>query len=104
MHRDRVMKNVSTSLRGSSGHRSVEAVSVPPRPVRVPRAATMSAQPFGERGTYKTALIPERDAVNGPVTSARLRRTGFVYLALSAAGLALAWLAVSPRQQAFGLG
>ena len=63
-----------------------------------------AASPFEPRRVYKTALIPERDAANGPLTSARLRRTGFCYLALAAAGLALAWLTVSPRVQAFGLG
>lgn len=56
------------------------------------------------RRVYRTALIPERDAVDGPLTSARLRRTGFGYLVLAAAGVTLAWLSVSPRVQAFGLG
>ena len=64
----------------------------------------MSAQPFEPRRAYKTALMPERAAANGPITSARLRRAGLVYLALAAAGLALGWLAASPRLQAFGLG
>ena len=56
------------------------------------------------RRVCRTALIPERDAVDGPLTSARLRRTGFGYLVLAAAGVTLAWLSVSPRVQAFGLG
>ena len=85
------MQNCSTSLRRSSGQRSAEAV-------------TTSTQPFEARRAYKTALIPERDAANGPITSARLRRAGLVYLALAVAGSALAWLAISPRLQAFGLG
>jgi hypothetical protein len=53
---------------------------------------------------YRTALIPERERSNGPVTTARLRRAGVVYLTLAAVGLGLAWLAESPRAQAFGLG
>jgi len=64
----------------------------------------MFGQPFEVRQAYKTALIPERDTANGPITSARLRRAGLGYLALAVAGLALAWLAASPGLQAFGLG
>ena len=64
----------------------------------------MFGQPFEVRQAYKTALIPERDTANGPITSARLRRAGLGYLALAVAGLALAWLGASPGLQAFALG
>lgn len=67
-------------------------------------AGTTSASSLDPQPTYKTALIPERDAADGPLTTDRLRRTGAGYLALAVAGLALACFAASPRLQAFGLG
>jgi len=47
----------------------------------------MFGQPFEVRQAFKTALIPERDTANGPITSARLRRAGLGYLALAVAGI-----------------
>lgn len=51
-----------------------------------------------------SARLPERHASIGPLTASRLRRTGLAYLALCAAGLALAVAASTPGLQAFGLG
>ncbi|MBL6751335.1 MAG: hypothetical protein ISP90_12470 [Nevskia sp.] len=50
------------------------------------------------------ATIPERGRLDGPVATARLRRSAASYLLLCGAGLALAWLAAAPFWQAFGLG
>ncbi|MDJ0853135.1 MAG: hypothetical protein QNK04_32605 [Myxococcota bacterium] len=53
---------------------------------------------------YVTALIPERRQPNGPITTARLRRSATVYAALFLSGLSLALLTSSTGLQAFGLG
>jgi len=51
-----------------------------------------------------SARLPERHESIGPITARRLRRTGFAYLVLCAAGFALALAASAPGLQAFGLG
>jgi len=48
--------------------------------------------------------LPARERGVGPLTAARLRRAGLVYLALFVCGLALAWIAATPGMQALGLG
>jgi len=53
---------------------------------------------------YETALIPDRDTPNGPITNARLRRSAVLYGALFLVGVAVAVFARSPRLEAFGLG
>ena len=53
---------------------------------------------------YQTALIPVREAPNGPLTTARLGRSARVYAGLFLAGTALAGWGTSPGVQAFGLG
>jgi hypothetical protein len=39
---------------------------------------------------YETALIPDRNAPDGPITAARLRRTAVLYGALFLVGVAVA--------------
>ncbi len=53
---------------------------------------------------YRTALIPVREAPNGPVTTARLRRSTLLYAGLFLVGTAAAWWGGSSGVQAFGLG
>ncbi len=53
---------------------------------------------------YETALIPVREAANGPVTTARLRRTALVYAGLFLVGTSVAAWGGAPGVQAFGLG
>jgi hypothetical protein len=57
-------------------------------------------QPGGSRGV---ALIPLREALDGPLSVARQRRTLAIYAVMLAAGLALAFTA-GGAGQAFGLG
>jgi hypothetical protein len=52
----------------------------------------------------KTALIPNRQSANGPVTTARLRRTASLYAAVVAVGVALAAIGGSLGALALGLG
>ena len=54
--------------------------------------------------TYQTAPLPERDSLYGPVTTARLRRTGVIYGLLFAAALGLTLFSASAGSRAFGLG
>lgn len=60
-------------------------------------------QPAATAAPRSIALIPLRDAVDGPLSVARQRRTLLIYAAMLAAGLALA-LSAAPAGQAFGLG
>ena len=53
---------------------------------------------------YTTVLIPKRATPNGPITTARLRRTAILYGVLFLAGVTLAGLARSPGLRAFALG
>jgi hypothetical protein len=50
------------------------------------------------------ALIPERDTPDGPVTTQRMRRTVFGYLALAVAGIAIAGRAADRRAANLGVG
>src|SRR5260370_946000 len=50
------------------------------------------------------ALIPERDTPDGPVTTQRMRRTVFGYLALAVAGTAIAGRAADRRAANLGVG
>src|SRR5262245_49028248 len=51
-----------------------------------------------------TALLPDRRALCGPVTRARLARLAAIYAAVFTLGLLLAFGTSSPQLQAFGLG
>jgi Linalool dehydratase/isomerase len=53
---------------------------------------------------YQTALIPDRHAPDGPITTARLRRTAVLYGTLFLVGVTVAALARSSGVQAFALG
>jgi hypothetical protein len=54
-------------------------------------------------GSRGVALIPLRDAIDGPLSVSRQRRTLAIYAVMFVAGLALAFSA-APAGQAFGLG
>lgn len=61
-------------------------------------------QPALPAPPYTTVLIPKRATPNGPITTARLRRTAILYGVLFLAGVTLAGLAPSPGLRAFALG
>lgn len=65
------------------------------------QSARAPQPPLG--GSRGVALIPLREAIDGPLSVSRQRRTLAIYALMAVAGLALAFTA-APAGQAFGLG